>query len=247
MTPRAIATTTSICPACQAALGESGANHHRPTVGYLGDAVTDPALRYDEARLIKALAEISSVARAVFAAACAERMLPVYRWFHGRTGRGEPVALERALADLWVALESGCQSPESLHQHQIAVEELVPNEDDSWVDECAYAENAAAAVAYAIRAWLTGSPQEAAWAARQAYDALDYRITNRDNVDLNASGVREQIEADPLIQEELARQRRDLEVLGRTPGSSGAFEEAATQLRERARIDGKAVFDFVLE
>jgi uncharacterized protein YjaG (DUF416 family) len=172
-------------------------------------------------------------------------MLPVYRWFHDRTGQGDPAALEQALEDLWTAVKGEGRSPESLESQQHVAEELVPHEDDRWVDECAYAENATAAVAYAIRSWLTGSAQEAAWAARQLYDALDYRVTNRDDLDLNAPRVHELIDADQLIQRELARQQNDVEVLRHATWE--AINSVAMQLRERARTDGRAMFDFMLE
>lgn len=37
-----------------------------------------------------------------------------------------------------------------------------------------YAQNAAAAVACAVRTWMTDEPQEAVWGARQVYEAADY-------------------------------------------------------------------------
>lgn len=50
----------------------------------------------------------------------------------------------------------------------------VPDEDEGpWFLEVAYAQNAAACAAYAIRTWLTGDPQDAVWASRQVYEAAD--------------------------------------------------------------------------
>lgn len=90
---------------------------------------------------------------------------------------------------------------------QDVAEKLVPYEDDSWGDECAFAQYAAAAVVYPIRCRLTGKEQEAAWAARQVYEALDLWVTTRDDVvDVNTPGVDERSTADPLNQAELARQ-----------------------------------------
>jgi hypothetical protein len=53
-------------------------------------------------------------------------------------------------------------------------EKMVPYEDDDWVMEAGYAQNAVAAIAYAARSWLIDDPQEAVWAARQVYEAADY-------------------------------------------------------------------------
>jgi uncharacterized protein YjaG (DUF416 family) len=198
--------------------------------------VTSRALRYDEARLVQDLSRLSPEARAAFAATCAERMLPIYRWFHERTGRGDPAALEGALAHLWADLGGGESS--GLEIERGVAEGLVPDEDDSWVDECAFAQHAAASVAYAIRSRLEGDGQEAGWAARQVYEAIDLWVTTRDNVDVNAVGVEDRIVEDPLIQAELARQKRDIEAL------VASLDPVA--MRELARSEGATLFGLLM-
>jgi uncharacterized protein YjaG (DUF416 family) len=200
--------------------------------------VTSPSLRYDEPGLVTALSSVLPTAQSIFAAACAERLLPVYRWFHERTGRGDPSALEDALAELWTDLEG--QRSVQLESKQRMAEELVPHEDDSWIDDCAYAQHAAAAVAYAIRSRLTESPMEAGWAARQVYEALDLWVTTRDDVDLNVPGAEEQVAADPLIQAELARQLRDIDALKGIPAAGLA--KLAPRMGQTARLEGLRLF-----
>lgn len=207
--------------------------------------MTESMLRYDEARLTEALTALPSTARAMFAATCAERMLPVYRWFKRRTDYGDPAALELALEEVWRSF--GGHVSKYLESRRELIEDLVPGEDDSWVDESAYAQNATAAVAYAIGALLTGSVSDAVAASYQPYEALDYRVTNRDDVDINAADAERSIVSDPLIQQELRRQRRDLETLSRASDSSEALLAASAHMRERARIEGRTVFDFALE
>lgn len=116
-------------------------------------------------------------------------------------------------------------------------EEQVPYEDDSWVDECAFAQHAAAAVAYAIRCRLTGDVQEAGWAARQVYEALDLWVTTRDDIDLNAAGAEERIAADPLVQAELTRQRREIETVRDVTDDQVAV--LVSQFKERALAAGR--------
>jgi uncharacterized protein YjaG (DUF416 family) len=200
--------------------------------------VSGPVLHYEEARLVGDLSKLPPVARATFAAACAERMLALYRWFHERTGRGDPVVLEGALAALWTDLVGGDST--GLEAQQNVAEELVPYEDDSWVDECAFAQHAAAAVAYAIRCRLTSEEQEAGWAARQVYEALDLWVTTRDDVDVNAAGVEDRITADPLIQAELARQQREIEQL--REASDDQMAALASRIRKTAWVDGTTLF-----
>lgn len=205
--------------------------------------VVSNLLAYNEDRLIEELSKLAPAARALFAAACAERMLPIYRWFHQRTGRGDPDALASALTELWDDLEGNPSL--NLQSHQQVAEDLVPYEDDSWVDECAFAQHTAAAIAYAIRSRLTGEAQEAAWAARQIYEALDFRVTTRDDVDLNVAGVEEQVAADPLIQAELNRQRRDLRTLRGV--SSDEVVALGSRIRQTARSEATDVFDLQVE
>ena len=50
--------------------------------------------------------------------------------------------------------------------YQAEAEAMVPSDEHGWTLETGYGQNAAAAAAYALRAWLTDDPQEAAWAAR---------------------------------------------------------------------------------
>lgn len=199
--------------------------------------VTGATLRYDEPALVERLTRLAPRARAVFAAACAERMLPAYRWVQRRTGRGDPDRLSEALSALWRDLEEGGVD---LKAHLDEAHALVPEEDEDWIDECTYAEHAAAAVAYAIRAQLTEDPQEAAWAARQVYEALDFRVTTRDDIDLNAPGAEQRIVGDPLIQQELTRQQRDLEALSRRADEPTAV---AALIRQQAEQAAPEVFD----
>lgn len=207
----------------------------------------DPMLRYDEALLVANLRTLRETGRAIFAASCAERMLPVYWWFHERTGgRGNPTALESALGALWDSL-LGTVEAVTLEEHRNVAEELVPYEDDSWVEECAFAQHAAATVAYAIRCRLSGNAEEAGWAARQVYEAIDLWVADRDDVDFNAPGAEVRIATDPLIQAELKRQRDDIEEIG---GVSDNLVEGAplvVRIRGRARTDGMTLLGFVME
>src|SRR5689334_22640300 len=101
-------------------------------------------LRYDESALLDRLAGASPRARALFAAAVAERLFGLYEYFAETSGQGDVAALREALDAAW--------DPETptaeLERSQVQAEELVPEEDDDWVTASGYASNAAAAVAY---------------------------------------------------------------------------------------------------
>jgi uncharacterized protein YjaG (DUF416 family) len=169
--------------------------------------------------------------RGAFAAACAERLLPAYHKFLARSNRGDPCILEQILTRLWKDL-SGEPMSEAETEAQIdACVELIPREDDGpWVAEQAAAEDAVAALAYALRCRRSGLAKEAAWAAGRAYEALDDYVINHEDVDTNIAGAEARVLAHPLVQAELARQQRDLDEL-----LAGTI--TIDRLRERSRAE----------
>ncbi len=188
-------------------------------------AKMDRMFRYDEAQLVQALDAEPKAARVAFAAASAERLQPLYAWFHEVSGQGDPEVLRAALDAVW-DLVLGRPSPGDLRQLQEAAESLVPDEDvGKWSEQSAYAQNAAAAVAYAVRSWITNDPQQAGWAARQVYEAADY-AAQQDTDDLNAPGAEDALLARPVVQEAVEGIRADLQAVSR-PGDSMEVRNAA--------------------
>jgi uncharacterized protein YjaG (DUF416 family) len=61
----------------------------------------DGILRYDDAQLIQVLSAEPKAAQAAFAAASAERLQPLYVWFHEVSGQGDPATLRAALDAVW--------------------------------------------------------------------------------------------------------------------------------------------------
>lgn len=126
---------------------------------------------YDEHALLVRLEPLDRWAKTAFAAACAQRLFPLYERYVRSAGR---LASAQILADiLSTAWDIAAGRVVNLQPLQAEAESMVPAEDGNWVLESGYGQNAAAAVAYAIRTWLSDDPQEAAWAARQIYDVAD--------------------------------------------------------------------------
>jgi hypothetical protein len=177
---------------------------------------------FDEARLLGRLASATPRTRALFAALIAERLFGLYELFAQRSGKGDPVALRAALDAAWDAADAA-----ELTRAQALAEALVPDEGEHWVLESGFGSNAAAAVAYALRTRLTDDPQEAAWAARQAYDVADYAA----QLQLDDDGFDEDALADqPVVQEALAGIDADLETALSDPPA-----EAIPRLRQARR------------
>jgi uncharacterized protein YjaG (DUF416 family) len=170
-------------------------------------------LRFDEGQLKGKLERLSAQQRATFAAACAERLFASYRRFANLTERS-PLLLRHILDRLWDDLSGRPMTSLELDKLIKSSVSLIPDEDpQTWIPEQGPAEDAAAAVSYALEARRTRSSQEAAWSARRAYEAVDEYIVDHHNIDTNLPGEELVVLSDPLMQAELARQKRDLDEL----------------------------------
>lgn len=173
-------------------------------------------LHYNEEESIHLLEQIPPLLRVTFAAACAERLLPAYAIYSQHSGRGEPETLATILERLWGDLQGAPLNNHAIQANLDTCMSLIPHEDDEpWVTEQPYAEDAATALAYALRARLNGESQEAAWAARCAYEAADHYVVNRVGVDTNQPNGEYTVLSHPVVQAELQRQRHDLNDLMR--------------------------------
>lgn len=193
----------------------------------------DEMLDFDEAKLRDKIETLSKRLRPAFAAACAQRLQPSYRRFVERSGRGDIEKVGGILERVWTDLSG---NPISRNEIDLKLDEcmdLIPREDDGpWLPGQAAAEDAVTALAYTLRCRQNGSAQEAAWAARHSSEAIDRFVIDREDIDLNKAGEQARILADPLVQMELLRQRRDLEDLLRRKVS-------VIELRDRAKIEAE--------
>lgn len=196
---------------------------------------------YNEAANIRALQRMGIDARVLFAMQCATRLLPAYHNFYKVTGRGDPQMLEQIAARVWADLATPHVSGSDTTQMIELCSTLIPAEDESWDESTQpYAEDAAAALAYALRARVTGEAQEAAWAGRRAYEARVHYA--RALLEKSHDHVTDsEISHHPAVQNELERQRRDLDELGKHdvfPLGPDVLE----RLRLRAEHEGTLVF-----
>jgi hypothetical protein len=67
-------------------------------------------LKYDESQLAVDVAALLRAGRAVFAALCAERLLPLYGRFNDESGNGNPAQLAAALETVWLAIDGSAST-----------------------------------------------------------------------------------------------------------------------------------------
>jgi uncharacterized protein YjaG (DUF416 family) len=200
-------------------------------------------LQYDEVEIVQKLWQLPVRLRALFALLCALRVLPSYARFHSKTGRGDPLALEALSERLWQDLTGNTMAASEL---QLAVDSalrLVPAEDDGWDEETQpYAEDAAAALAYALRARVTGDPQEAAWSARRVYEAADhFALGNAGEAPSSPTDERRAL-SHAVVQGELARQQRDLRELAEVAAAQTGADARLDELRKRSQQEAAKFF-----
>jgi uncharacterized protein YjaG (DUF416 family) len=203
------------------------------------------SVRFDEESMIRTLGNLPPRLRTAFALFCATRLLPAYRNFYARTRRGDPSALRLLAERLWLDLLSEHLSSDEL---TAAIDEgmaLVPSEEDDGWDQASqpYAEDAAAALVYALRSRLTGDAVEAVRSARRAYESFDHLVQAQAGIDPITPEDEAAILSHPLLQRELSRQLRDLQELAAVPRLDVADASVLLEaMLARAREEGEEVF-----
>ena len=168
---------------------------------------------FDEGSLIGELAALSDRARTAFAAAAATRQLRNYeRLAHAAQAASDQRPREIA-TQLWTDLRTSAFDRGAWSSTLDEVMTLLPEEGDDWGIGHALADDALSCLAYAIRCLLSPEPQEAAWAARRAYEAADQAAIRVLGVQPGLPNTEAAIKSHVLVQRELARQRDDLSLL----------------------------------
>lgn len=188
-------------------------------------------LAYDENALLARLKPLDRWAKTAFAAACAQRLFPHYERY---ARSADTLAHAQILADiLSTAWDIASGRVVIVQPLQSEAESMVPSGDGDNALESGYAENAAAAVAYAIRTWLSDDAQEAVWAARQVFDVADYAFwLANPNADVNDRNTNAAVLRSDIVQEALSAIDRYLDAAASAPSSW-------LDLRKRSELEGQ--------
>ncbi|WP_284982866.1 DUF416 family protein [Arthrobacter sp. efr-133-TYG-118] len=187
-------------------------------------------LEYDEMLLMLHLEPLDRLAKTAFAAACAERMVPLSNRYERRVGDQREQRLAAIVSAAWQAVSGNDVDATLLETEAVS---MIPDEDDDgWTAGRSYAGNAAAAAGYAIRTWRTNDPQHAAWAARQIFDAADlaYFQANPGRSFLTEGEQNASLES-TVVQSAISAIQRDLEAVNNAWPLS--------ELRQRAQQEGQ--------
>jgi uncharacterized protein YjaG (DUF416 family) len=165
--------------------------------------------------------------------------MPAFRSFADKHNIENPSAFDRALDDAWV---NPARRDAELQRQLDECMALIPQEDAfmPWNGEANHAQDAGMSVAYTLRARITGEAQEAAWAARHAWESLYQFVIDRESLNINQPSDMARALSHPSVQAELARQRRDLDELLGVSGEN--LQQAIARIRDRARDESETFF-----
>jgi uncharacterized protein YjaG (DUF416 family) len=192
-------------------------------------------LRFDKEQLEKAIARTTGIRRAALCASCAERLIPFYERFW-RQSHDAPSFYRQALDKVWKCLGREGNDPAEMETLFRLANERIPDEDE--LSAGSYAQDAAISVTYALDVCRTQRVTSAIRCLEQAYNVVDNYALNQlvpdGAVNLEAESA---VLNHRLVQEELTRQRNELELC--TRASDADWEGIVAQLRneaERTRV-----------
>ena len=190
-------------------------------------------LRFDESKLTTQLSALPPSRRVAFAALVAERLAPALS-SSPDNGSDSPLMTIRPITDgIWLRLSSPeLHDPTEASRDVATCMQLLVDNAEKWAVSLPFAEDAVAAVAYTLRCEATGSAQEAAYAGRRGYEAIDKYVVDSSSPDLNMRGGEFRILEDVRIQGELSYQIGDL---GSLLSLADQDQEGLVALREAAR------------
>jgi hypothetical protein len=167
--------------------------------------------------------------KGAFAAACAERLFPLYVEYVRCGGDGDDSVVRAALDALWDEL-AGLPAAGDLEAIADDLEGRVPDPDENHALG-GYAEASISAVVYAIRTYANEDPESLRWASEMPVQAIDDRLLEL--ADWDASRVDNIGGPHPAIARERRRQARDIEELAAAE-AAGAIEPGVAAVRARA-------------
>jgi hypothetical protein len=163
---------------------------------------------YDEPALVLALSKLPGTSRIAFACACASRLVQPYRNALEELGAESTDLVTPALDTLWAYVAGGAQADwVTLTDRLIGA---IPDEGEITSAAHRALDDTLAATAYAARTAATNDAQEAAYAARRAYEAVDAFAQQALTFTVYTPEVDQEVSRHPFVLREMERQRRDL-------------------------------------
>lgn len=179
---------------------------------------------FSEKQTLDALSQMETHQFLAFGAACCERMMPNYNVFVREVGWRDAEPLRNALDAVWAACDGKSFSHVELRKLLSRCEECAPDSDDFTSLYTASAQDAVFAVCCLLDFLLDGDVGRIVSVARSATESVDLIVQEREGMDPSDPLREQKILENLLMQQELVRQRRDLQDVSHiSPGDGGAL------------------------
>ena len=167
---------------------------------------------FSESGLEERLRQLGISSTLAFGAACGERMLACYRKFSEECGWGNEAKLRAGLDLIWGrALSCEAWSDKEVSQVLEACLAAAPDSDDFTSLYTSSAQDTVFGICGLLEFLLDGELGKAVLAARYPTDSIDLLVQEFGGLDPGDPDLEAKILASSLMQQELRRQRRDLE------------------------------------
>ncbi len=184
----------------------------------------------------RALAKMQPHQQLAFGASCCERMLPNYEMFVREVNWGDVGPLRRALDTVWNACERTYPREAQLRDLLAQCEQCAPDSEDFTSLYTSLAQDAVFAICALIDFLLDRNVDRIVSVGRFSTDSIDLFVQEREEMDPQDPLREQKLLKHPLMQQELARQQRDLaEAINISLGDRVAL----VSLRARARRESE--------
>ncbi|GGA46479.1 DUF416 family protein [Dyella nitratireducens] len=171
-------------------------------------------LKYDEQALKQQLSAMPERSIVAFALCCSTRQLNAFEAYADKFLPEKREAARHIVESLWATIIFGENTPVMWSEQLAIVEETYPDEQDHWAPFHVYGGNALSSLIYTIRSLLASADvQEAAWAARIAYESADQAALRSLDKMRGSPEIEQLVVASDIVQRELHRQSDDLQSL----------------------------------
>lgn len=171
---------------------------------------------FDARALERALKKLPIEGQLAFLLSCAERLLPNYLSFQRRHSWGNATVLRAALDLGWHRLQGRTVTTDEINLSLERCEAATPDTEDFDSELVSSALDAANAAALVLEFLLESNVGKVVQCAELARDTVDMYVQELEDLDPNDAMLETTILNHPLMQQELQRQRTDLETLRNT-------------------------------
>ena len=169
--------------------------------------------RFDETQIASRLGQLDHRSRVAFALSCVERMLPNYRAFQREHHWGDVETILRGIECGWAWVQGTKNADINLVDIAVTCEEQAPDTEDFQSRYVSPALDAATATAALMELIRTADVAKAVEVASLSRDTVDMFVQEIESMPANSPDIEERIRLHPLMQAELERQNRDLDLL----------------------------------